>query len=271
MRLRVHSEAGADTGRWQALNPSLHLKYAASEAADLTLGYRRSLQMPDPRDLNPFTTYVDAQNLSRGNPGLRPQRLSSWELGANAERGQLSASAGVFYRSSRDTVLDARSFADSVLITSKQNGGQARSGGITGSLDFKPNARLRFGVDGGVYRVLLDTPDLSGTVNSVVREDAVAGYLNLKAAYRFGDDDLALDAHGQSAGITPLGRFGATSSVNLSWKHAFSKTLSLTVNANDLFDGSSRNYATRASTFRQSGFDHVVARRVYIGFVKKID
>jgi outer membrane receptor protein involved in Fe transport len=269
MALRLNSAQDTmPTEHWQAFNPSLHLKYAFNDSADLTLSYRRSLQMPDPRDLNPFTTYVDAQNLSRGNPGLKPQRLTSWELGTNVEAAHLSRGFGVFYRSSRNTVTDARSFdADNVLVTSKQNGGQARSAGITGSLDWTPDAKLRLGIDGGAYCVTFYTPDLSG----LVRQDNIAGYVNLKAAYKIGHDDVSLDAHGQSAGITPLGRYGATSSLNLSWKHPLTKTLSLTVNANDVFDGSRRTYSTDTSTFRQVGFDHFVAQRIYVGFVKKIE
>jgi len=264
MALRV---GAAQTGHWQAINPSLHLKYGFTDDADLTLSYRRSLQMPDPRDLNPFTTYVDAQNLGRGNPGLRPQRLTSWETGLHAEGAHVGGGVGAFYRASRDTVFNARTFAGNVLITSKQNGGQARSAGITGSLDWTPVAQLRLGADGGAYRVALDTPDVTGPV----RQDGMSGYLNVRVAYSAGHDDVSLDAHGQSAGITPLGRFGPTSGVNLTWKHALSKTLGLTVNANDLFDGSSRAYRTDTGTFRQTGFDHFVVRRIYVGFVKKIE
>ena len=268
MVLRVRPAQGEmSTVLRQAFNPSLHLKYGLSDNADLTFSYRRSLQMPDPRDLNPFTTYVDAQNLSRGNPGLRPQLLNAWEIGASAEGANLNGSIGAFYRTSSDKVTDARSFADNVLLTSKQNGGQARSAGITGSLDWKIDTGLNVGIDGGVYRVMLSTPDLA----DMVRQAGISGYVNLRAAYTMGLDDLSLDAHGQSAGITPLGRFGATSSVNLSWKHQLNKTLSLTVNANDIFDGSRRTYSTDTSAFRQAGYDHFVARRIYVGFVKKIE
>lgn len=257
----------APADHWQAVNPSLNLRYAYSEKTDLTLNYRRSLQMPDPRDLNPFTTYIDAQNLSRGNPNLQPQRLNSWEVGTNIDAGKVDANLGAFYRNSSDTVTDARSFADQVLVTSKQNGGRARSAGITGAVNWKPDAKLQLGIDLGVYRVKLDTPDL----DRIVHEDDVAGYVNLRASYSIGADALSFDAHGQSAGITPLGRYGATSNVNLTWKRQLSKTFSLTVNANDIFDGSKRTYSTNASTFRQAGFDHFVARRVYVGFVKKFD
>ncbi|MFZ6766161.1 TonB-dependent receptor plug domain-containing protein [Undibacterium sp. Di26W] len=269
MALRVSPAKGImQTGQWQAFNPSLHLKYAASDQADLTLSFRRSLQMPDPRDLNPFTTYVDAQNLSRGNPGLKPQILNAWELGTNVDAQHLSSNLDFFYRSSRDTVTDARSFdTDNVLVTSKQNGGRARSAGITGSLDWTPEGTLRLGIDAGVYRVLLDTPDLY----SLVHQDSISGYMNLRAAYSFGHNDLSLNANCQSAGITPLGHYGPTSNVSLTWKHQLTKTLSLTVNANDIFDGSKRSYRTDTSTFRQTGYDHFVARRIYVGFVKKIE
>ena len=238
--------------RRQAFDPSLHVKYALNDDADVTLTYRRSLQMPDPRDLNPFTTYVDAQNLSRGNPDLGPQRLGSWEIGVNNETPRLNWSAGAFCRTSRDTVVDIRTFEHDVLVTSKRNGGRSRSAGITASLDWKPGGPLQVGVDGGIYRVTLD-------------QDAVAGYVNVRVGY----GDMSLDAHAQSAGITPQGRYGPTSSVNLTWKHAMSKTLSVTVNANDIFDGSLRAYRTDTPTFRQAGFDHFVARRVYVGLVKR--
>jgi hypothetical protein len=99
----------------------------------------------------------------------------------------------------------------------------------------------------------------------------VSRYVNLRAAYSVGHDDVSVDANRQSAGISALGRYGATSSVNLTWKHDLSKTLSLTVNANDIFDGSRRTYRTDTSTFRQTGFDHFVAQRIYVGFVKQTE
>jgi hypothetical protein len=268
MAVRVDAAQGAaHTGHWQAVNPSLHVRRAFGDDADVTLSYRGSLQMPDPRDLDPFTTYVDAQNRSRGNPGLRPQRLGAWELGTHAQVAHVDGTVGVFYRTSRDTVVETRSVSDGVLVTSKQNGGHGRSAGVTGSLDWTPAAALHLGVDGGVYRVVLDTPDVAGPV----RQHGVAGYLNARAGYSAGHDDLALDAHAQSAAITPLGRHGPTSSVNVTWKHALDRTLSLTVNANDMFDGSLRRYRTDTGTFRQAGFDHFVARRIYVGFVKTIE
>ena len=268
LALRVEPALGVNqVGHSQALNPSVHLRYARSDSVDYTFSYRRSLQMPDPRDYNPYTTYIDAQNLSRGNPGLKPQLLNSLEVGGNTEARRSSHGWTAFYRTSRDTVFDDRSFADKVLITSRQNGGQARSAGVTVSFDWTPFSSLRLGVDGGVYRVRLVTPDL----DAAVRQSGIAHYLNARAVYTMGPDHVALDAHGQSAVITPLGRSGSTSSVNVTWKHQLSPNLSITVNANDIFDGSRRTYAVDTRTFRQAGYDHFVARRIYVGVVRKFE
>jgi len=268
-RVRPVSVAhGADyTDRSHAYLPSLHLRYAHSDRTDFTVSYRRSLHQPDPRDLSPYTTYIDAQNLARGNPALGPQRLRSLEIGADTQARQLSGSWNAFYRSSRATVTDARSLDGNVLVTSRQNGGQARSAGVTASLDWTPRPGLRLGVDGGIYRVQLATPDL----DTLVRQAGMARYVNARAAWTVGAEHLTLDAHGQSAAITALGRTGSTSSVNVTWKHQLSGVLSLTVNASDIFDGSRRTYATDTRTFRQTGYDHFVARRVYLGLVRKFD
>ena len=266
LHLRVAPAGGlARTGRSRALNPSLHLRYADSDRTDYTFSYRRSLQMPDARDYNPHATYVDAQNLARGNPDLRPQWLNAAEMGVQVVAGRLTGGWNGFYRTSRDTVTDARSFAGNVLVTSRQNGGGARSAGVSGSLDWTPHASVRLGVDGGVYRVMLATPDL----DRMVRQAGMARYVNARATWTAVPTQVALDAHGQSAAITPLGRTGATSSVNVSWKQQLTARLSVTVNANDIFDGSRRTYSTETRSFRQSGYDHFVARRVYVGVVGK--
>ncbi len=255
------------TSHWQALNPSLNLMYSLNDTDSLSFSFRRSLQMPDSRDLNPFTTYLDAQNLNRGNPSLKPQILNSLEMGVDVENGDFRSNLSAIYRTSRDTVTDVRNFANHILITSKQNGGRASSNGVVGTIEWKPNSPLQLGVDIGIFKVMLVTPDLSASV----RQHATTGYANIRATYGFKNSKLSLDAHAQSAGITPLGSFGKTSSVNLSWNHQLSTSLNFIVNANDIFDGSKRSYKTYTSTFRQSGFDHVIARRIYLGLVKKFE
>lgn len=126
---------------------------------------------------------------------------------------------------------------------------------MNATLDWKISGALQAGIDGGVYRTMF---------SALERRQAVSGYLKLRAALKAGASDVSLDADVQSSGVDAFGRYGATSSVNLGWKYRYSKTLSLTVNVNDLFDGSRRSYSSQSGGLGQRGFKHVVGRGVYV-------
>ena len=265
--LRLSAENFAHRTGWAALDPSLHAQYAVTKATRISFSYRRSLQRPAPEDLNPFTTYLDAQDRQRGNPDLKPQVMTACELSLDNDTDRLSRSLGLFYRVSRDTVVDTRQVIDGdILMTGKENGGRARSVGATGSLDWTPDDVWSLRADAGAYRVSLNTPDLNGPV----RQNALSAYVNLSLGFRKGRDDASLDAHAQSGGIWPLGRYGPTQSLNLSWKRRLTRRLSLTLNANDVLDGGKSVTRMDAATFRMRGYNHFVARRLYVGFVEKL-
>jgi outer membrane receptor protein involved in Fe transport len=267
MRHDLRSASYRHEADWAALNPSLHAQYALARSDKLTFSYRRSLQRPDPEDLNPFTTYLDAQNRARGNPDLKPQILTAYELNEDHDGDHVSRGFGVFYRVSRDTVVETRRIEDGdLLLTTKQNGGRARAYGANGSLDWTPDDVWSLHGDAGAYHVSLTTPDLDGPA----LQNALSAYLNLSLGYQKGRDHISIDAHAQSGGVWPLGQYGPTQSVNLSWTRRLDPRFSLTVNANDIFDGSKSVTRMDAATFYTRGYNHFVARRLYIGFVRRL-
>lgn len=71
--------------------------------------------------------------------------------------------------------------------------------------------------------------------------------------------------------IAASAALGADYALNGTDSISLTGTLSLTVNANDIFDGSRRTTSTDTATFRQSAYDHFVARRIYLGLVHKIE
>ena len=252
--------------RYVTLDPSLHLKYTFDDTQSLTLSYRQSLERPDPGDLDPRVTYVDAQNLASGNPGLKPQALKSLELTFDDDTTMLDRSIGLFYRQSTDTVVDSRTFtADDVLLTSKQNGGQGVSAGTTASVEWKSTADFHINGDASLYSVHLVTPDLDGPVT----QDAVSYQANLGLDYRHGIDDFSFDAHVQGPGISPERKQSASNTLNFAWQRQLNKRLSLTLNANDMLDGSKKSFVVHTATFDQRGYNHFDVRRVYLGFVYK--
>ncbi|MDV6330636.1 TonB-dependent receptor [Asticcacaulis sp. 201] len=252
---------------YQSLNPSLHLKYSLDGDKSLSLSYRQSLQRPDPRDLSPYTTYWDAQNLFVGNPDLKPQPVKSLELTYESSREDLSRSFGVFYRRSTDTVVDVRTFtADNILLNSKQNAGKGLSTGLTGSVDWRLPKGFHISTDASVYYLELDTIDLTVPVH----QSGLSYYANLAMDYSSGANDFAFDAHVTGPSLTPQGTESATNTINATWKRRLTPRLTFTLSASDILDGSKQSYSTDTSTFTQRGYNHFVARRVYVGLVYKI-
>ncbi len=269
LRMRLDSDglAAIDGPRYGTFDPSLHLKYAADAERSVTLSYRQSLERPDAGDLDPHITYVDAQNRSSGNPDLKPQALKSLEVSFDDDRKALSRGFGLFYRRSSDTVVDSRLFAaGNVLLTSKQNGGDGLSLGATGSVEWRPRQGLKLTADASLYQVRLETPDLDGPL----RQAAVSYQVNFAIDYRRGADDFAFDGHVQGPGIIPERRQSAGNTLNVSWQRTLGKRLSLTLNANDVLDGSKQSFVMRTATFDQRGFNHFVVRRIYLGLVYRL-
>jgi len=267
LRMRLQSDGAAAAGpRYATVDPSLHLKYALDPHRSLTLSYRQSVERPDAGDLDPRITYVDAQNLSSGNPDLKPQGLKAIELGYDHDDPVLTRGFGLFWRRSTDTVVDSHVItAGNVILTSRQNGAEGTSTGATASAEWKPLKSLRVTGDASLYAVRLETMDLDGPV----KQEAMSYQANLAVDYSRGADDVAIDAHVQGAGISPQRRTSATDAVNLSWKRRLSKRLGLTLNANDVLDGSKQSFRVRTATFDQRGYNHFEVRRIYIGLVWK--
>lgn len=268
-RLKAGSPMAAPqtSTRSQSLNPSLTVKYTLSSDHTLSLSYRQSLQRPDPGDLDPYITYWDAQNLFTGNPNLRPQGVKALELSYDADQAGLSRSLGAFYRRSRDTVVDVRTFTSgNILLNTKANAGNGLSTGVNGSLDWKPTEKLRLTADGGVYYVELETVDMGRPV----KQSGISYYANLGVSYSSGPDELSFDAHVTGPGLMPQGTYSASNTLSLTWKRRLTSRLTFSLAANDLLDGSKSSFTTTTATIAQRGYNHFVARRVYIGFVYKI-
>jgi len=270
LRVRLGNDGQAPVGgpHYATLDPSLHVKYRLDAERSLSLSYRQSLERPDAGDLDPRITYVDAQNRSSGNPDLKPQGLKSLEVEFDDDRANLSRGIGLFYRRSTGTVVDSRVFtAGNILLTSKQNGGDGVSAGLTASAEWKPVTGLRLTSDGSLYAIRLETADLGGNVV----QRAVSYRANFGFDYRRGADDFALDAHLQGPAFTPERRQSASHTVNFAWQRTLTRRLSLTLNANDLLDGSKQSFVLHPATFDQRGFNHFVVRRIYLGLVYRLD
>jgi outer membrane receptor protein involved in Fe transport len=66
-----------------SLFPSIFTTYKISDKEDLQVNYSRKINRPNFFQLLPFYDYSDPQNISIGNPGLRPEFTNSFEISYN--------------------------------------------------------------------------------------------------------------------------------------------------------------------------------------------
>ena len=129
--------------------PTLHLGYSLSKTETLRGSYSRRIQRPSPQDLNPFTIYIDPQNLRRGNPALLPEVTDSFELGWQHRKAGAFYSVTGFYRRSRGGVTDIISdIGEGVFLTTRANLATAERVGVELIANGKLSKTLSYNASG---------------------------------------------------------------------------------------------------------------------------
>ena len=78
--------------------PSAHVKWDVNKENAIQISYSKRVNRPSPRQLNPFINVEDIYNISYGNPYLKPEYTSSYELGHSLNFGKTNINSTLFYR-----------------------------------------------------------------------------------------------------------------------------------------------------------------------------
>ena len=84
--------------------PSGSINYAFSDNISLYTNYKRSIQRPDYKDLNPFQFYLNDFTIVVGNPNLQPVIIEYAVLGTSLAKGKFTVEA--FYKSLSNKILE---------------------------------------------------------------------------------------------------------------------------------------------------------------------
>jgi outer membrane receptor protein involved in Fe transport len=146
------------------LYPTLHLGYTLSKTEQLRASYSRRIQRPSPQDLNPYTFYIDPQNIRRGNPFLLPEITDSFEAGWQHRKAGTFYALTAFYRRSRGGVTDILSdLGGGVFLTTRANLATAERVGV----ELIANGKLSI-LNLGYRRKVSDTLSLLVTGQNVL-------------------------------------------------------------------------------------------------------
>lgn len=85
--------------------PSIVFMYSFDKDQSLKLSYTRRIERPDYRDLNPYVDASDPENISTGNPALRPEIGDRLELAYSRALGKDGTmSAALFARNNKNDI-----------------------------------------------------------------------------------------------------------------------------------------------------------------------
>ena len=257
-------EAGSVTNRDVAgLIPTLHLTYALNDTRQVIASATSSYQRPDPRDLNPFTTYVDAQNVTSGNPDLKPQRVASFEAGYVKSHGDDTLSVTGYYKTTRHTVTDYSYFLPGdVLLTTKRNSGDGQTLGLEYVRTGKLAGKASYSLSGNLFDARLQAEDPGGRVLRSGISYTAKGTLD----YALTDaEDISIETDVDGRTITAQGWQSGKVVTDLHWDRRFTDRVMIFVNINDVTNGAKVKTVRMTSTFTQVDETFIHGQQIFVG------
>lgn len=124
--------------RWDYF-PTLHSSYKFSQATQIMASYTRRIQRPRGWELEPFLTWIDANNVRIGNPALLPELIDSYEAAIQTYIGNVSLSFELYHRVNNNKIDRVRSvYEENVNLNSVVNIGKDYSTGGEMMILFDP-------------------------------------------------------------------------------------------------------------------------------------
>lgn len=144
--------------RWDWF-PTFHTSYRLGGGHQVMASYTRRIDRVRGWYLEPFVTWMDANNVRTGNPGLDPEYIDSYEMGYQATIGQYVFSIENYYRVTHNKIERVRStYVDendsvysNVTLHSTENVGQDYSFGTELMLNFDPVKNWNVNLMGNLY------------------------------------------------------------------------------------------------------------------------
>ncbi len=139
--------------RWDFF-PTLHSSYKFGGGSQLMASYTRRIDRPHGWFLEPFITWVDANNVRKGNPGLEPEFIDSYDAGIQTFFGKVNFSTDFYYRITQNKIEHISSIypeAENVTLTTFENIGKDYSLGTEFMLIYDPAEFWDMNLMGNMY------------------------------------------------------------------------------------------------------------------------
>ena len=126
--------------RWDIF-PSFHSSFKFGTGTQIMASYTRRIDRPHGWFLEPYITWVDANNVRKGNPDLEPEFIDSYDAGLQTFISKVNFSADFYYRITQnkiENILTVYPDAENVTLTTFDNVGKDYSLGSEFMIIYDP-------------------------------------------------------------------------------------------------------------------------------------
>lgn len=137
--------------------PTFHASFKFGAVHELLASYSRRINRPRGWELEPFQTWMDANNVRQGNPSLLPEYIDSYEIGAQTAAGEATFSAEFYQTVTHNKIEHIRSvYSSSATLTTMHNVGKDYSLGTEFLANFDPVKGWNVNLIGNLYRYRIE-------------------------------------------------------------------------------------------------------------------
>ena len=235
--------------------PTLHTSYKFSEGSQLMASYTRRIQRPHGWELEPFYTWTDANNIRIGNPALLPEFIDSYETGIQTYIGNVSLSAELYHRMTKnkiDRIRSVYSDAENVNLNTVENIGKDYATGSEFMIIFDPIEFWNINFMANLYNyrikgILYDESFSRESFNWNLRGNNM---FKISSATQ-----LQINLNYNGPGVSSQGTWKGYFTTDVSAKQdLFEKLLSLTLQVRDLFGTAKRESTSSGPDFYKYNF-----------------
>jgi outer membrane receptor protein involved in Fe transport len=258
--------------------PNVRLAYKLNENNKLSVFFNRRVDRPNEVDIRIFPKYDDAEVIKVGNPGLRPQFTTNYELGHKGSWNTGYLYSSVYHKQMDATITRIGSIVPgSVLIYNIfQNAGKSYNTGfeilLSQSLD--KWATVNFSVNG--YQNIIEAftvTNLYPEVNvfTAARQEILSGNVKLNSVFHLAKQlDIQLSGTYLAPDIIPQGTIGTRFSLDLGIKKSMQQGRGeLYANATDLLNTMRVKREIQGDGFKYVATDYYETQVVRVGYSYK--
>jgi outer membrane receptor protein involved in Fe transport len=258
--------------------PNLRLSYKLGENDKFSFFFNRRVDRPNEFDIRVFPKYDDAEIIKVGNPALRPQFTTSFELGYKhgGEKGYFYGA--VYHRAGQGTLTRIASTApgSTLIYNVMQNAGASSNTGLELVLSKELSRLFGFNLSANGYYNRIEAFSVLNlypvpTPFSAPADELFSGNLKGNGFFHLpAETELQLTALYLAPDLVPQGRIGTRFSLDVGLKKKIQQGKGeLLFNATDLLNTMVIERNIRGSGFSYVSKDYYETQVIRLGYSRK--